>query len=239
MDLAMKYSTVIFDLFGTLVKSLSSQEYEVVLQRMASALSVSHDKFTKLWFDTAHERNIGAIPSIEDNIKYICDRMRVQADDSAIRLAARIRVEFVVEIMQPRSDAIEVLSQLKSQGFKIGLISNCSPDTPLIWRNTPFIPFFDVTIFSSSVGMKKPDPRIYRLATERLSVQPEDCLYVGDGASQELTGAAQVGMSPALIRTSDEDFNDSLPDDAREKWNGLTISSLMDIMAVIEEVVGR
>ncbi len=86
--------------------------------------------------------------------------------------------------------------------------------------------------------MKKPDPRIYRLATEQLRVQPEDCLYVGDGASQELAGAAQVGMSPVLIEVFDEDFDGSLPDDAREEWDGLTISSLTGIMAVLKEVRG-
>ena len=56
----MKYSAVIFDLFGTLVQSLPSQKYRVVLQRTASALSVPRDEFAQLWFDTAHERNIGA-----------------------------------------------------------------------------------------------------------------------------------------------------------------------------------
>ena len=52
---------------------------------------------------------------------------------------------------QEQGDAIEVLSCPKSQGFKIGLISNCSPDTPLIWRDTPFVPFFDTVVFSRCV----------------------------------------------------------------------------------------
>ena len=212
----MTYEAVIFDLFGTLVPTLSNREYRVVLQQMASALSISSDDFNRIWFETAHERNIGNIRSIEANIEHVC-----------------IRITFVKKIMRPRPDAIEVLSHLKSAGFKIGLISNCSPDTPVIWQDTPFVPFFDVTVFSSSVGMKKPDPRIYNLAMEQLGVRPEDCLYVGDGASQELAGAAQVGMSPVLIRVLDEDFDGSLPDDAREEWDGPTVSSLTEVLALV------
>lgn len=230
----MKYSAVIFDLFGTLVRSPSNQGYLVGLKRMASTLSVPHDEFAQLWFDTARERNIGTIPTIEGNIKCICDKMGVRVGNAEIRLATRIRVDFVARVMQPRPDAIEVLSQLKSQGFKIGLISNCSPDAPVIWQDTPLAPFFDVTVFSSSAGMRKPDPRIYLLATEQLGVQPEDCLYVGDGASQELSGAAKVGMSPVLIQVLDEDFDGSLPDDAREEWDGPTVSSLTEVLALVE-----
>ncbi len=48
--------------------------------------------------------------------------------------------------------------------------------------------------------MEKPSRRIYEIACERLKVQPQQCLYVGDGSSKELTGAASVGMLPILKR---------------------------------------
>lgn len=230
----MKYKAVIFDLFGTLVPTLSNREYRLVLERMASALSIPVEDFNRIWFGTTHERNTGAIPSIEANIGYVCKELEVRTGDDQIRRAMRIRVDFVTRIMQPRPDAIEVLSRLKSQGFKIGLISNCSPDTPVIWQDTPFVPFFNVTVFSSSAGMKKPDPRIFELAMEQLKVKPQDCLYIGDGASNELAGAARVGMSPVLIKVLDGDFDDSLPDDAREEWGGPTVSSLTEVLALVK-----
>ena len=230
----MKYKAVIFDLFGTLVPTLSRREYRIVLERMASSLSVPLDDFNRIWFETARERNIGIIDSIEANIEHVCKELGARAGDAEIRRAMRMRINFVTKIMRPRPDAVEVLSRLKLAGFKIGLISNCSPDTPVIWQDTPFVPFFDVTVFSSSVGMKKPDPRIYNLAMEQLGVKPEDCLYVGDGASQELAGAARVGMNPVLIKVFDEGFDGSLPNDAREEWDGPTISSLTEVLALVE-----
>ena len=230
----MKYAAVIFDLFGTLVPGFARRDYLLVLEQMSSSLSVSSDDFNRIWFETARERNIGVIKSIEANMERVSNELGVRATDAGIRQAARIRVDFVRRIMQPRPDAVEVLSSLKSQGFKLGLISNCSPDTPIIWQDTPLAPLFDVTVFSSSAGMSKPDPRIYHLATDQLEVQPEDCLYVGDGASQELPGAARVGMNPVLIKVFDEDFDGSLPDDTREKWDGPTVTSLTEVLALVK-----
>jgi len=228
----MKYQAVIFDLFGTLVDIYRYEEYQSVLRQMASVLTVSFDAFRRLWSETTYERNTGVIRTIEANIEYICKKLRVSAGDMKVSLATKIRYDFVANTMRPRQDTIYVLSHLQSQGLKIGLISNCSPETPLIWKETPFTPLFDVAVFSSSVGVKKPDPHIYRLATEQLATKPENCLYIGDGDSQELTGALQVGMHPVLIRVPDEESTNPYRLNA-EEWDGPAISSLSEVLALV------
>ena len=229
----MKCEAVIFDLFGTLVANLRYGEYQGVLKKMASILSISFNVFQRLWSETARERSLGIIPTIEENIQYICKNLKVDTDDAKIELVTKIRNDFIVDVMRPRQDTIDTLSYLQSKGVKIGLISNCSPETPLIWRETPLAPLVDVAIFSSSVGIRKPDPRIYQLATEQLAVRPENCMYVGDGDSEELSGAARVGMYPVLIRLSGEDGTQ--PHLAnREDWEGPIISSLTEIVTLIE-----
>lgn len=225
----MKYAAVIFDLFGTLVNDYAGPEYEVILGQMASVLGVSYSDFRRLWSDTYYKRNTGGFKSIEDNIAYICQELEVQVGQDDTRRAADIRHDFKRGVMlAPRRDVLEVLSYLKSQDLKIGLVSNCTPGAPAIWPDTPLARLFDVAVFSSLAGILKPDPRIYLLATERLVVQPEDCLYVGDGGSQELTGAAKLGMSPVLIRVPGEDFV------VREEWNGPTIVSLTELLSLVE-----
>jgi len=134
--------------------------------------------------------------------------------------------------MLPRPGAIEMLAHLKLEGYKTGLITDCSAEVPAIWKDTPFIDLFDVAIFSCSVGIKKPDPRIYQLSVNQLGIKPQECLYVGDGSSRELSGAMRVGMDPVLIRTLDD------PIDAHqieaEEWNGRIISSLKDVLVLIK-----
>lgn len=231
----MKYEAVIFDLFGTLVANLHYGEYQGVLKQMASALTVSFDAFQQLWSETARERSLGVFQTSEDNIQYICKNLKVATDDTKLELVTKIKNNYVSNVMRPEQDTIDTLSYLRSKGMKIGLISNCSPETPLIWIETPLAPLVDVALFSSSVGIRKPDPRIYRQATEQLAVKPESCMYVGDGDSQELSGAARVGMHPVLIRLSGEDGTQ--PHLAtREDWAQPVISSLTEILTLIERL---
>ena len=49
---------------------------------------------------------------------------------------------------------------------------------------------------SCDVKLKKPDIRIYELCAGKLNVKPEECLYVGDGGSNELSAAITAGMKP-------------------------------------------
>ena len=69
------------------------------------------------------------------------------------------------------------------------MISVCSGDVEDVWDETPLAPHFDDVVLSCAVGLRKPDPAIYQLACERLGVEPEECLFVGDGANDELAGA--------------------------------------------------
>ena len=58
-------------------------------------------------------------------------------------------------------------------------------------------------------------------------------LALGDGSSQELTGAQQVGMRPILIRDSLEDpYDTSRPD--VDGWQGATITNLKEVLAFVD-----
>ena len=85
------------------------------------------------------------------------------------------------------------------------MISVCSEEVPELWEETPFAGLFDSTVFSCSVGLRKPDPAIYRLALDELGVEPADAMFVGDGANDELAGAERVGMRAVLILRPEQD----------------------------------
>lgn len=232
----MKYKAVIFDLFGTLIYKFPLQEHMHILGKMASVVSVPPDDFIRLWFDTFDERGLG-IFSIKTNVEHICRKIGVKPENDQIELAAHLNLEYAVRTINPLPDAPQVLSYLKSQGYKIGLISNCSSSIPNILKNMPFAQMIDVALFSSLVGMQKPDPRIYHLAVEQLAVEPKDCLYIGDGDSQELTGASKVGMQPVLLRLPSEDDTDvHRVDTERDVWDGPVISSLTEVLTLIERL---
>jgi putative hydrolase of the HAD superfamily len=91
----------------------------------------------------------------------------------------------------------------------------------------------DVAMFSSSIGLKKPDPRIYMLTAESLNVKPENCLYIGDGESGELNGAQRTGMHPVLIEAKSENKTQSHRV-VREDWDGITIRTLKEILHLVQ-----
>jgi putative hydrolase of the HAD superfamily len=228
----VKYAAVIFDLFGTLVDNFSRREYASMLAEMASVLGVPPDDFIRLWFDTGERRTLGILSGPDGNIEHVCRELRLSPEEPRRQQAAAIRSGYTRRSIVPRPDAVDVLSHLKSAGYRTGLISDCSSETPIVWRDTPLAPLFDATVFSCLAGVRKPDPRIYLLATEQLAVRPEECLYIGDGSSHELTGAASVGMHPVLIRVPYEDTPDALRIN-EEEWDGPRISSLTEVLTLL------
>ncbi|MFX1455362.1 MAG: HAD family hydrolase [Promethearchaeota archaeon] len=226
----MKYKAIIFDLFGTIVDSYSVQGYIKLLREMASALKLPYEDFSKLWRETTYERGIGIFKTTEDSIKYICNRLNISLSVENIRKCEQIRLDTTRKALTPKNGAIEILKNLRRLGYKIGLISNCSAEVPLLWNNTEMSQFFDVAIFSSSVGMKKPDVQIYKQACEQLEVEPTECLYFGDGDSNELEGASQVGMKAIMIRDPSEKEPYRL---IEVEWDGQKIENFTEIMDLI------
>ena len=233
----MKYRAVVFDLFGTLVDNTSfvgnpSEEWRRQQDEMAAAVGAEAEAFRRVWDLLLQPRMTGVFPTVEACVEHVCDLLQLPVRGEQIRAAAAIRIEYMRTWLVPRPDAVATLAGLKAAGYRIGLISNCIPDVPLLWDGTALAAHVDAPIFSSAVGLAKPDPRIYRLACERLGVAPEQSLFVADGEGGELAGAAAVGMTPVLIRCSYED-----PPDVRrphvEPWEGPSICWLEEITAFL------
>jgi putative hydrolase of the HAD superfamily len=65
-----------------------------------------------------------------------------------------------------------------------------------------------------------------------LDVSPSDCLFIGDGSSDELAGAQACGIDAILLRSSDDD--DSYPGRiVRATWDGPIISSIGEVAAFL------
>ncbi|MFW9941491.1 MAG: HAD family hydrolase [Candidatus Thorarchaeota archaeon] len=230
----MKYKAIIFDLFGTLVDNISVQEYNRFITDIASVLELPEEDFSKFWRDTRYERGIGLFKTTEEIIRYIYNELKAPASEENIRKCDKIRLEITRKGLAPKSGAIDILKSLRGLGYMIGLISNCSANVPLLWKNTEFSRLFDVTIFSASVGLIKPDAQIYNLACEQLGVEPNECLFIGDGGGNELSGASQLGMDAVMFRDPNE-MDPYRPVDVKwdVDWNGLKIEDFSEIMDLL------
>ncbi|MDA7980308.1 MAG: HAD family hydrolase [Pirellulales bacterium] len=98
------------------------------------------------------------------------------------------------------------LEHFCDSGVQLGLISNLASPYKRAYFDLGLSPFFDVAIFSCDVSMAKPNPEIYRLALDRLGVDPGDTIMVGDKRRADVDGPGACGIRGYLI---DRDGDDS------------------------------
>jgi putative hydrolase of the HAD superfamily len=149
---------------------------------------------------------------------------------SALEDVCALRLQYVRDALVPRAGAVETLQRLRELGVLIGLITVCSGDVEELWPSSAFAGLFDAEVFSSAVGLSKPDPRIYRHCCELLGIEPSDAVFVGDGANDELAGAERVGMRTLLIhRPGEPPYWDGL-----ERFAGPRVTSIPEVLEVLE-----
>lgn len=229
----MNPSAIIFDLFGTLVNDFASSMGQMH-RELAAALQVPYEPFMQRWRQTSEMRTIGAFQSVEASIEYLCGIMGVSAGPDQMTRAVEIRLGYTRRALEPRPAALSTIARLKDKQHKIGLLSNCSIEIPILWPETPFANLMDTAVFSSRDRLRKPDVRIYRLASDRLGVEPEYCLYVADGENHELSAAAKIGMRSVLLQNPNRDNSSETLREARE-WQGEAICDLPGILTMLNE----
>jgi HAD superfamily hydrolase (TIGR01509 family) len=103
-------------------------------------------------------------------------------------------------------NARRTLLMLRSEGYKLGLISNTH------WRFLPslkrqFEEFFDVITLSYEHGHVKPHPSIFVTTLEKLKVNPNQSLHVGDDPIADVRGARDVGMKTVFVKRKEVETN--------------------------------
>jgi len=114
--------------------------------------------------------------------------------------------------------AEEVLKFFKEKNLKIGLISNTIFPERFHLRELKrfgLYPYFYVYFFSSSVGFRKPHPKIFQLALEKLEVDPSQAVFVGDRLEEDVGGAQNVGMKGILKYRQGRDYTLPITPDAQ------------------------
>lgn len=92
----------------------------------------------------------------------------------------------------------EVLGELKSLGFKLGVVSNWDWTLPGVLRATGLADFFDYVGVSALEGVAKPDPRFFQIVLSHLQVAPAQAIHVGD-SEDDINGAKAAGVQPILF----------------------------------------
>ncbi|MHC4040517.1 HAD-IA family hydrolase [Bradyrhizobium sp. 23AC] len=126
----------------------------------------------------------------------------------SLALGAEVRGRDVLPLLQGdlRPEMVEALKRIKAQ-FKTGCITNNLPANAIgsMTGRSLYIAevmvLFDHVIESAKIGLRKPDPRIYRLMVETLKVDPNNCVYLDD-LGVNLKPAREMGMATIKVTSS-------------------------------------
>jgi putative hydrolase of the HAD superfamily len=209
---------VIFDLWDTLVE-WPAAEADVLKSGLAEHVAVEPDEFERRW----HEGyKASQTMPLADSYRAL------GVPDEHIDVHVAARHEFGRKTLRLRAGAHDTLATLRDRGLKLGLISVCSEEVPAAWPESELAGLFDAETFSSDSGLMKPEPEIYLTTARALGVDPTDAMFVGDGANDELGGAARVGMTPVLFVPRREPQWQGLAG-----WSGLRITTLSGVLALV------
>jgi putative hydrolase of the HAD superfamily len=101
-----------------------------------------------------------------------------------------------------RDDVVDRVRRLRADGYHTALVTNNVRELGPFWR--PLVPLdelFELVVDSCEVGVRKPNPEIFRLTLDRLGVTPERAIFVDDWPGH-IAAARAIGLHGVLM-TSD------------------------------------
>lgn len=197
-------TAVVFDYFGTLQVAVPDADLTAQRGRVGLVLGAAPNAFAAAFSAAYDARFRGQTGDLARTLTDIARSVGADPTPSQVEQAVRLRLALEwTNAARVRAGAPELLHQLRASGLRIGVVSDCSHELAAHWDQLPLAPLVDSVVLSFVEGVRKPDPHMYAAICARLPAAPEDCLYVGDGGSHELTGAAAAGMRTVRLRCAD------------------------------------
>jgi putative hydrolase of the HAD superfamily len=217
-------SAVVFDLWQTLVP-FPTAEGEALRRRWAKDLGISVEELDERWYGDADGYRLRETGPLAPAVTALRDAV---GSDASVEQLIEVRLELTRRALVAPPEIERALRALRERGYFIGLVSNCTEDVALCWPESTLAPLVDHAVFSATAGCMKPDARIYALVCDGLGVDPNECMFVGDGANDELAGAAAVGMTPVLLAEDGVARWDGL-----HQWDGARIAAIPEVLELL------
>jgi len=121
-------------------------------------------------------------------------------------------------------DRIRLLTRLKT-AFRLGVVSNFYGNLHIVLEEARLSDLFEVIIDSNVVGVRKPDPRIFRLGLSALRLEGSEVIFVGDSYERDIVPAMESGMRAIWLK--DESRGPGM--DGKGITSGASISRLTEL----------
>lgn len=218
---------VIFDYGGTI--DTNSRHWAEVLWSKYEEFQVPVDKASFREAYVHGERTLARVPLVKPEhnfhdvlriktdiqVKYLVEQGKLDGEEACRENYAEKVADscycYVLDVLERTRPVVKALSER----YKLVLVSNFYGNIQTILKDFGLFDFFAGIIESSVVGVRKPDPAIYRLGVEAMGLPAENVLVVGDSFSKDVVPAKTVGCKVAWLKGEgwgNEEIDETLPD---------------------------
>ena len=212
----MKYTDLVFDLYGTLV-DIHTEENSEVWERTAIYFGFYGARYTGAELKAAFEKSIAQREAVAGQ-SYECfpdiPFEEVMAElfrnegitENAAELgrnAAQLFRILSIEYIRLYPGVLEALAFLRKKGFRLWLLSNAQAIfTAYELRHLGLGEQFDGIYLSSDYGCRKPDQRFYQALMDDRKLDVSRCLMIGNDRDTDIAGAKAAGMATLYMHTA-------------------------------------
>lgn len=187
---------ILFDLDGVLV-DMPDGHYEALNKALALfGAYIDRDEHMTLFNGLSSRKKIEMLEQsgrLPDGLKETINRIK-----------QKYTKEVIPKYCVPEYSKIILLQELKRKGYKLACVSNSIKDTlHLMLQSAGLFHFFDFIIGNDEVKKPKPDPEIYNITFEKMSLSPHECLIVED-APHGIASAKASGAHVLEVRGVDD-----------------------------------
>ena len=211
----MKYTDLVFDLYGTLV-DIHTDENDLVWEKTALFFGYHGASFTgeslKEAFRTAmasREASAGqsyeCFPDIpcEEVMASLFTAAGIENADSLGFAAAQLFRVLSTDYIRLYPHVKEALAELRSRGYRLWLLSNAQHVfTAYELRHLGLMDCFDGILLSSDYRCRKPDARFFNALIQQHHLDVENCLMIGNDRETDIAGAKSAGMDTLYMHTN-------------------------------------
>ena len=228
---------VAFDLGNTLAAYYERDEFPQILERsiraaypiLAGLASAPVDQALSIAFARNKERTDGKVRPLQERLNEIFG-LRQTPPDGVQHQAACAFLQPIFDRARPYSDSSSMLHKLRSDGYKLAIVSNSPWGSPSsLWREElarlGFSKQVDHSIFCGDVGWRKPARAIFDHLLQKLDVEAGECLFVGDEPVWDIEGAEAAGLRAVLIDRTNR----------RSSYQGARIQTLEELAKLLEQ----
>jgi len=192
----MPPAAVLFDLYDTLVHAAPRNSF---YRAVPTALGVSPERWFACYRALGPAAMTGEVPDMTSRVHLACRQAGQPRDRDTVASVVRDRLPSLYAGIRADPQAPAALGDLRTAGIRLAIVSNAARHSEWLLDLLGLRDMVDTTAMSWSVGVLKPDPRIYRVALDALGAVPAEAAFVGDGGHSELRGARRLGLRTVLI----------------------------------------